>query len=108
MELCVLMDNEGYVQLALQDSMAQIVHRVTLSFSFCLSSLLILVICPGIKSGFCFNGGICTGGISCLCGLRSEWSGVDCSESKSLINLICPILIMIFCRTMFRRLYMSE
>ena len=42
------------------------------------------MICPGVKSGFCYNGGICSGGSLCLCGRRSEWSGVDCSESKSL------------------------
>lgn len=40
--------------------------------------------CSGVKSGYCFNGGICVNGATCLCGLRSEWSGLDCSERKNL------------------------
>jgi Notch-like protein len=58
-------------------------NRFLFSFSFFVLDFLILVMCPGVKSGYCFNGGVCISGTTCLCGLRSEWSGVDCSESKS-------------------------
>ncbi|CAM4769346.1 unnamed protein product [Rotaria magnacalcarata] len=48
-----------------------------------------MMMCPGIKSGYCFNGGVCVGGTTCLCGLRSEWSGVDCSERRCSGNYRC-------------------
>ncbi|CAF1215031.1 unnamed protein product [Adineta steineri] len=48
-----------------------------------------MMTCPGVKSGYCFNGGVCINGTTCLCGQRSEWSGVDCSERKCSGNYRC-------------------
>lgn len=66
-------------------------------------AFIILAICPGVKSGYCFNGGVCLGGTTCLCGLRSEWSGADCSESKLFLNSRFHFIIL-FSRKMFRKL----
>lgn len=49
------------------------------------------MVCPGVESGFCYNGGVCVNGTTCLCGHRSEWSGADCSESK-IFKIICCLL----------------
>ncbi len=54
------------------------------------------MICPGVKSGYCFNGGFCLGGTTCLCGFRSEWSGADCSESKLLIQILLSFSLILF------------
>jgi hypothetical protein len=51
--------------------------------------------CPGVKSGHCFNGGICVNGTTCLCGLRSEWSGVDCSESMYFLESRLDLIILL-------------
>jgi hypothetical protein len=80
---CASISSEDFARLAHPASTAAIVHRVNRRASSLGSqSTLRLVICPGVKNGYCFNGGICSGGTTCLCGLRSEWSGVDCSERR--------------------------
>ena len=103
MELYVLMYYTVFVQLVHRELVAPVVRPVMYPYfirSF--SSYLVSVMCPSVKSGYCYNGGICIGGSTCLCGHRSEWSGADCSESSSLILLYNYSLI--FCRTMFGKL----
>ena len=56
-------------------------------------SFFLLVSCPGVPSGYCFHGGVCVNGTSCLCGFRSDWSGVDCSESLMRFFKITNVLL---------------
>ena len=78
------------------DTTAVTVRRVILA-SHCSSQYLFvsfdLVACPGVKSGLCFNGGICSGGKTCLCGKRSDWAGEDCSEREWLQSWSFPSLM---------------
>lgn len=72
------------------------VHRVTIVSHCSCQYLLVsfdLVTCPGVKSGLCFNGGICSGGKTCLCGKRSDWAGEDCSEREWLQSWSFPSLM---------------
>lgn len=72
------------------------------------SPMSLLAICPGVKSGHCFNGGLCLGGTTCLCGYRSEWSGADCSESKLRLPSLSFCSTAFFSRTMFGKLSLFQ
>lgn len=67
-----------------------------------------LVTCPKVKGGYCHHGGICVNGSTCLCGHRSEWSGVSCLESKSPFVLRCQSAPCSFHRAMFRKSQVPE